>query len=167
MTVERYEFRLTRLEEEVRELRRNQVDTSKGVDALASHIKKHQDLLLSNHKAIADLEQVVLTLTGDLKTLSVKVDQNHISMESYIDRRMESFEASVNQRFDRVESDVSELKSDVSELKSDVVELKADVVELKEDVVELKSDVSGLKSDMFEVKSDIAEIKTLLKAKLV
>lgn len=146
MTVERYEFRLTRLEEEVRELRRNQVDTSKGVDAIASHMKKHQDLLLANHQAITDLEQVVLTLTSELKTLSVKVDQNHVAMESYIDRRMESFEAAATQRFDRIESDVSELKSDVSEL---------------------KSDVSGLKSDMCEVKSDIAEIKSLLKEKLV
>ncbi|WP_163372967.1 hypothetical protein [Endozoicomonas acroporae] len=167
MTVERYEFRLTRLEEEVRELRRNQVDTSKGVDALASHMKKHQDLLLSNHKAIADLEQVVLTVTHDLKALSVKVDQNHIAMESYIDRRMESFEASVNQRFDHVDQRFEKVESDVSELKSEVSELKSDVYELKSEVSELKSDVSELKSDMYEVKSDIAEIKSLLKEKLV
>ncbi|WBA82461.1 hypothetical protein [Endozoicomonas sp. GU-1] len=43
MTVERYECRLPRLEEEVRELRGNQVDTSKGVNTLASYMKKHQD----------------------------------------------------------------------------------------------------------------------------
>lgn len=79
-----------------------------------------------------------MALTSDVQALSVKVDQNHIAMESYIDRRMESFEAVVNQRFDRIESDVSSLKSDVSELKS----------------------------DMSDMKSGIAEIKTLLKEKL-
>ncbi|WP_422449930.1 MULTISPECIES: hypothetical protein [unclassified Endozoicomonas] len=110
MTVERYEFRLTRLEE-VRKVRRNQVDTSKGVDTLASHMKKHQDLLLSNHKATADLEQVVLTLPRDLKTLSVKVDQNHIAMESYIDL-FPGLRQSCSQDFGRVpDGSVKELSN--------------------------------------------------------
>ncbi len=70
MTVEQHEFRLARLEE-VREQCSNLVDTSKRADTMATHMKKHQDLLLASHKAITDLEQVVLTLTSDLKTLYV------------------------------------------------------------------------------------------------
>ncbi|MFK0573108.1 MAG: hypothetical protein RM811_018905, partial [Endozoicomonas sp.] len=153
MTVERYEFRLTRLEEEVRELRRNQVETSKGLNDLADFMKKHQDLLITNHRAIVDLEQVMLTLTNDVQALSVKVDQNHIAMEGYIDRRLDSFEAAVNQRFDKVDKHFDKVDQRFEKVESDVSCLKADV--------------SDLKSDMSDVKSDIAEIKTLLKEKLV
>lgn len=65
----------------------------------------------------------------------------------------------VNERLERLESDVSGLKSDMTEVKSDVSGLKADMTEVKEDVSGLKTDVSSLKSDMAEVKGRLNTIE--------
>ena len=80
-------------------------------------------------------------------------------LEEYIantDRNVELF----NQRFDRLESDMAEVKSDIGGLKTDVSVLKTDMVEVKADIGGLKTDVSVLKTDMVEVKADIGGLKT-------
>ena len=66
----------------------------------------------------------------------------------------------VNQRLERLESDVAGLKADVGGLKTDMTGVKSDVGGLKTDMAGVKSDVAGLKTDMTEVKSDVAGIKT-------
>ena len=65
----------------------------------------------------------------------------------------------VNSEISELKSDVNGLKSDVNGLKSDVNELKLDVNGLKSDVNELKSDVNGLKLDVNELKSDVNGLK--------
>ena len=64
----------------------------------------------------------------------------------------------MDERFDRLETDVSVLKSDVQVLKLDVAVLKSDVSVLKSDVAVLKSDVSTLKSDVADLKADVHEL---------
>ena len=66
---------------------------------------------------------------------------------------LNAFSTHMDDRFDRLEADVSGLKKDVSVLKTDVSVLKSDVSVLKKDVSVLKADVSVLKSDMRLVKA--------------
>ncbi len=89
-----------------------------------------------------------------------------------------SLEFRMNNRFDLVEKDLSNvklaikslskdvavLKSDVKVLKSDVAVLKSDVKVLKSDVTVLKSDVKVLKSDVGVLKSDVKELQVDSKA---
>ena len=65
----------------------------------------------------------------------------------------------VNERLERLESDMAVVKEDVSGLKTDMAVVKEDVSGLKTDVSGLKTDVSGLKSDMVEVKSRLNTIE--------
>ena len=58
------------------------------------------------------------------------------TIDAHLDRQ--------DQRFEKLESDVSGLKTDVSVLKTDVSVLKTDVSVLKSDVSELKTEVSVL-----------------------
>ena len=57
-------------------------------------------------------------------------------------------------RFDRIETDISDLKTDVSGLKEDVSNLKVSVSGLE-------SDVSSLKSEMQEVKGRVTRIEVV------
>jgi predicted RNase H-like nuclease (RuvC/YqgF family) len=51
------------------------------------------------------------------------------------------------QRFVKVEADISSIRTEITEMKGDIVTLKADVAMLKADVSELKRDVAALKAD--------------------
>lgn len=80
--------------------------------------------------------------------------------------RLDGFEANMIPRFERLETNVIELKIDVDNLKTkvdgletDVSNLKTDVSGLKTDVSELKADVSNLKADVGELKTDVSELK--------
>lgn len=65
----------------------------------------------------------------------------------------------VNNKLDKLDSEVSELKQDVAGLKEDVAVLKTDVAGLKKDVSVLKTDVTVLKKEVKELKSDTKMLK--------
>ena len=72
-----------------------------------------------------------------------------------------------NQRQDRLEADVAELKAgqarlegDVSELKIGQARLEADVAELKAGQARLEGDVAELKTGQARLEGDVAELKT-------
>ena len=67
-----------------------------------------------------------------------------------------------NQRLDRIEADVAELKTDVAELKTDVAELKADVARLKTDVARLETNVARLETNVARVETDVYKSKTTI-----
>ena len=58
----------------------------------------------------------------------------------------------INNRLDKMELDIKELKKDVAELKVDVSGLKTDVAELKMDVADLKVRVDVLETDVRDMK---------------
>ena len=59
------------------------------------------------------------------------------------------------ERFDRIDRDLAEVKTDVAVLKADVAVLKTDVAELKTDVVELKAGFANLEARVDEFQVDI------------
>jgi chromosome segregation ATPase len=63
------------------------------------------------------------------------------------------------ERFQRIEGALDELRAGQAELRSDVAVLKTDVAVLKTDVAVLKSDVAVLKADVAELKTDVATLK--------
>lgn len=72
----------------------------------------------------------------------------------------------INSRFDRIESDISELKAgqaeirgELTEVKGDMVEVKEELTEVKEELIEVKKDVAKVKGDMVEVKEDVTKVK--------
>ncbi|HEU5459955.1 MAG TPA: hypothetical protein VFU83_05640 [Pyrinomonadaceae bacterium] len=90
-----------------------------------------------------------------------------------LDGRLASLEKREEERaydtkpiWNRVLTEISEVKIDVSEVKTDVAELKTDVSVLKTDVSELKTEVSELHKhmDSFDRKLDIVN-KDLLQVK--
>ena len=81
--------------------------------------------------------------------------------------RFAQFEQAVGARFDRLESDVAELKTGQRQLESDVAELKtgqrrleSDVAELKTGQRQLEGDVAELKTGQRRLEGDVAELKT-------
>lgn len=71
-----------------------------------------------------------------------------------------------DRKFDRIETDIAELKDDVRVLKTDVAVLKDDVNGLKTDVAVLKkgftrleTDVAGLKKGFNRLENDVAGLK--------
>jgi chromosome segregation ATPase len=85
-----------------------------------------------------------------------------LDLTDHVDARFR--EADV--RFDRIESELGEVKQDVTVLKRDMTEVKQDVTVLKQDVMvlkrdmtEVRQDVTVLKRDMTEVKQDLAGVK--------
>ena len=51
----------------------------------------------------------------------------------------------MNSRFDRLETDVTEIKTDITGLKSDVVEIRTDITGLKSDVANLQQSLTETK----------------------
>lgn len=70
----------------------------------------------------------------------------------------------VDERLERLESDVGTMKSDVGTLKGDVGTLKGDVANLKGDMDTVKRDVETLKRDMGIVKGKVLEVDYRTKA---
>ena len=65
----------------------------------------------------------------------------------------------VDERLERLESDVGTMKSDVGTLKGDVGTLKGDVGTLKGDVATLKGDMDTVKRDVETLKRDMGIVK--------
>jgi uncharacterized protein (UPF0335 family) len=87
-----------------------------------------------------------LVLTEEVMRLPETVAQLVETVQELARQTAEQFRA-INERLDRLETDVAGLKTDM-------VEVKADVAGLKTDMAEVKADVAGLKTDMAEVKSE-------------
>jgi septal ring factor EnvC (AmiA/AmiB activator) len=68
------------------------------------------------------------------------------------------FYSRVDERFNKVEADIADLKNDVAILKKDVSLLKDDVAILKKDVSLLKDDVAILKKDVSSLKKTTTNI---------
>lgn len=82
------------------------------------------------------------------ETLARALSEAIGASEERILAAMAEYSMSVNERFDRLETDVFGLKSDVTGLKSDVSGLKSDVTGLTHGYASLKEDVVYLKNNM-------------------
>ena len=94
-------------------------------------------------------------------------EEKVLSQLESLDGRLASLEKREEERaydtkpiWNRVLTELTEVKTDVSALKTDVSDLKTDVSDLKTDVSGLKADVSGLKADISGLKSDVSGLKT-------
>jgi len=96
----------------------------------------------------------LISMSNEEKILMVLGKQGEM-LETLVSEQQQT-----NQRLDRIEADVAELKTDVAELKTDVAELKTDVAELKTDVAELKADVARLKTDVARLETNVARLET-------
>ena len=71
---------------------------------------------------------------------------------------LSDFMTTTNERLERLEADVAEVKGDVAELKAGQARLEGDMAEVKGDVAELKGGVAGLKGDVAELKAGQARL---------
>jgi predicted nucleic acid-binding Zn-ribbon protein len=85
-------------------------------------------------------------------------EEKVLSQLESLDGRLASLEKREEERaydtkpiWNRVLTELTEVKTDVSELKTDVSGLKADVSGLKADISGLKTDMSGLKTEVSEL----------------
>ncbi len=62
------------------------------------------------------------------------------------------------QRFVKIEADISSIRTEITEMKGDISALKTDVIALKLDVAALKTDVAVLKTDVAALKGDIVTL---------
>ena len=135
---------------------------------LPKRFELQEERLAQQEERQARLEERMNQLAEQMAELSRVVTETNRRLDEFIAATNRNFEL-FNQRLERLESDMTEVKSDVSTLKSDMTEVKSDVSTLKSDMTEVKSDVSTLKSDMTEVKSDVSTLKSdmvQVKAKL-
>jgi chromosome segregation ATPase len=103
----------------------------------------------SLERRVTALEAAMVDRTAELQELrsrqeveATRAREAQANTDARINSLADAFmehRGEVAARFDRVDSDIAELKGDVSVLKGDVSELKGDVSELKGDVSELKA----------------------------
>ena len=75
-------------------------------------------------------------------------------------QRLAEFSEAANKRFDRLESDVAEVKAGQARLESDVAEVKAGQARLEGDVAEVKAGQARLESDVAELKDGQAQLES-------
>ena len=74
-------------------------------------------------------------------------------------QRMAEFSEAANKRFDRLESDVADLKAGQVRLESDVADLKAGQVRLESDVAELKAGHTRLESAVSHLQGQVGNLR--------
>ena len=126
-------------------------------DAMRRHLLL--DDLLHLPARVSALETFTADLAQKLSDLTDLVSQ-------FIEQTTQAF-TQVNQRLDRIEADVAELRAGQTELRADVAELRAGQTELRADVAELKTgqaelraDVAELKTGQTEIRADFSDLKT-------
>ena len=126
-------------------------------DAMRRHLLL--DDLLHLPARVSALETFTADLAQKLSDLTDLVSQ-------FIEQTTQAF-TQVNQRLDRIEADVADLKAgqtelraDVAELKTGQAELKAGQTELRADVAELKTGQAELKAGQTELRADFSDLKT-------
>ena len=92
-------------------------------------------------------------------------EEKVLSQLESLDGRLASLEKREEERdydtkpiWNRVLTEISEVKIELSDVKTDVSGLKTDVSGLKSDISGLKSDVSGLKTDVSALKTEVSEL---------
>ena len=75
-------------------------------------------------------------------------------------QRLAEFSEAANKRFDRLESDVAEVKAGQARLEGDVAEVKAGQARLESDVAEVKAGQARLESDVAELKDGQAQLES-------
>ncbi|NOZ79885.1 MAG: DUF1640 domain-containing protein [Acidobacteria bacterium] len=102
-------------------------------------------------------EPFVLSLKDDVREVQARLT----ALQSHMDHRFSSVEASIAELRVELKGDIAELrtelKGDIAELRT---ELKGDIAELR---TELKDDIAELRT---ELKDDIAELRTELKGEM-
>ena len=114
------------------------------VDMAALQTSVHADMFA--FKAALDLQ-------GD--SLRKQIGLTRASLLS----SMTAFRETMDQRFERVDEQMHDVRSEVGALREDVTYVKDDFAFLKEEVTTLKTDVSTLKTDLTEVKADVSGLK--------
>ena len=114
-------------------------------DAMRRHLLL--DDLLHLPARVSALETFTADLAQKLSDLTDLVSQ-------FIEQTTQAF-TQVNQRLDRIEADVAELKTGQTELRADVAELKTGQAELKAGQTELRADFSDLKTAQVKMSSQL------------
>lgn len=81
-----------------------------------------------------------------------------------VEGTMEAVNAVVNPRFDRIETDIAEVKEDVRVLKEDMREAKEDIRTLQGDVREIKVSLNRLDGRLEAVEADVKELYRMVRA---
>ena len=114
-------------------------------DAMRRHLLL--DDLLHLPARVSALETFTADLAQKLSDLTDLVSQ-------FIEQTTQAF-TQVNQRLDRIEADVAELKTGQAELRADVADLKTGQAELKAGQAELRADFSDLKTAQVKMSSQL------------
>ena len=79
---------------------------------------------------------------------------------------LREFITAANARFERIESDIADLKAGQARMQADIVELKANQAQMQADIADLKAnqaqmqaDIAELKANQAQMQADIAELK--------
>ena len=82
-----------------------------------------------------------------------------VAMADLLDQKLDQKLQPVNDRLDRMETDMQDVKADVKHLKEEVQDVKADVKHLKEEVQDVKADVKHLKVDVEHLKEEVQDVR--------
>ena len=81
-------------------------------------------------------------------------------------QELREFITAANARFERLESDIADLKAgqaqmqaDIAELKANQAQMQADIAELKANQAQMQADITELKANQAQMQADIAELK--------
>lgn len=90
-----------------------------------------------------------------------------MAREIWTDERLDDLKGQMNERFDRVEGDIKELRGDIKGLREgDIKELRGDIAGLREgEMKELRGEVKGLREgDIKELRGGINQLNTDMQA---
>ena len=68
--------------------------------------------------------------------------------------------SAVNQRFDNIEGNITNIQGDISNLTTDVTNIRGDISNLTTDVTNIRTDVNNLTTDITNIRTDISNLTT-------
>ena len=69
--------------------------------------------------------------------------------------RMHRNEKSVEERFDKLDTEILLIKKDIREMKGDILGMKGDIQGMKGEILEMKGDIQEMKGDIRDLRQDL------------
>ena len=87
-------------------------------------------------------------------------------LKDILSKEFGDLKAQFNQRFDKVEQEIKEIKGEIKEFRQELKDIKGDIQEVKEGQIRLEGEISTIKVEISNVQKNISRLETSQNAQL-